>query len=85
MTTQASQSLFQVLYLGSTVVDQHCSHAVMPWITEQLKLRTEQRVLTWLTSGMRERGEREGGGGRRERWRGKEGEGGGGGGGGDGE
>ena len=50
MDAQTSQ-LFQVLYLGSTGVDRHCSIAVMPWITEELKLKTEQRILTWLTAG----------------------------------
>ena len=53
MATQVSQSLFQVYYLGSTAVDRHCSPAVMSWITEEMKLRTEQRILTWLTSGER--------------------------------
>ena len=79
MANQTIQSLFQVLYLGSTVVDRHCSHAVMLWITEELKLRTNQRILTWLTSG--ERGGRGGEGGRgrgrgegvEERWSGRSG------------
>lgn len=51
-----SNQLFQVLYLGSTVVDRHCSHAVMPWIAEELKLSTEQRILTWVTTGEKKGG-----------------------------
>ena len=49
---QGASQLFQVLYLGSTQVDRHCSHAVMPWIAEELKLRTEQKIFTWLTPGL---------------------------------
>ena len=51
VSSQTSQSLFQVLYLGHTTVDRHCSPAVMQWIIEELKLRTEQRSLAWLTPG----------------------------------
>ena len=74
MAAGANQ-LFQVLYLGSTVADRHCSHSVMPWIAEELKLRTERRILAWVTTGergacweeerereRRERERREGGG-----------------------
>ena len=49
--SQVANKLFQVLYLGSTTVDVHCSHTVLPWIAEELKLTVEQRVLTWVTPG----------------------------------
>lgn len=65
VASQSSQSLFQVLYLGHTTVDRHCSPAVMQWIIEELKLRTEQRILTWLSPGKGREGGRKVGGGRR--------------------
>ena len=49
---QGASQLFQVLYLGSTWVDRHCSHSILPWIAEELKLRTEQKIFTWLTPGL---------------------------------
>ncbi|CAI8050533.1 hypothetical protein GBAR_LOCUS27743 [Geodia barretti] len=50
-SSQGASQLFQVLYLGSTRVDRHCSHTIMPWIAEELKLRTEQKIFTWLNPG----------------------------------
>ncbi len=46
-----SQSLFQVYYLGATLVDRRCSSSVMPWIVEELKLKTQEMKLLWLTPG----------------------------------
>ena len=51
-SSQGASQLFQVLYLGSTRVDRHCSHTIMPWIAEELKLRTEQKIFTWLNPGL---------------------------------
>ena len=69
MASQGANQLFQVLYLGRTGVDRHCSLAVMPWIAEELKLKTEQRILTWLTPGVCRVGDRGRGKGERERER----------------
>ena len=46
-------------------MERQCTAAVMQWIVEELKLRTEQRTLAWLTLGeelgkRRERGRRKG-------------------------
>lgn len=73
LSSQSSQSLFQVLYLGRTTVDRHCSPAVMQWIIEELKLRTEQRILTWLSPGEEREGGRWEGGRRGEGGEGREG------------
>ncbi len=46
-----SQSLFQVYYLGASMVDRRCSSSVMPWIVEEHKLKTQEMNLLWLTPG----------------------------------
>ena len=46
-----SQSLFQIYYLGCTRVDRRCSSVVMPWIIEELKLKTQEMKFLWLTPG----------------------------------
>ena len=56
VSSPVSQSLFQVLYLGHSAVERQCTAAVMQWIIEELKLRTEQRTLAWLTPGEEGRG-----------------------------
>ena len=46
-----SQSLFNIYYLGHTVVDRRCSSSVMPWIIEELKLNAAKMRFVWLTPG----------------------------------
>ena len=46
-----SQSLFNIYYLGQTVVDRRCSSSVMPWIIEELKLNAAKMRFVWLTPG----------------------------------
>ena len=46
-----SQSLFNIYYLGNTVVDRRCSSSVMPWIIEELKLNAAKMRFVWLTPG----------------------------------
>ena len=46
-----SQSLFNIYYLGNTVVDRRCSSAVMPWIIEEMKIKAAKMRFLWLTPG----------------------------------
>ena len=48
-----SQSLFNIYYLGCTVVDRRCTSAIMPWIIEELKLKAQEMKFIWLSPGMR--------------------------------
>lgn len=49
-----SQSLFNIYYLGNTVVDRRCSSSVMPWIIEEMKIKAAKMRFLWLTPGKNE-------------------------------
>ena len=51
MISSASQSLFQIYYLGEVAVDRRVSKCVLPWITEEKKLMVEGMHFIWLTPG----------------------------------
>lgn len=47
----ASQSLFNIYYLGQTRVDRRCNSSMMPWIIEELKLKASEMKFIWLSPG----------------------------------
>jgi len=55
-----SQSLFNIYYLGCTVVDRRCTSAIMPWIIEELKLKAQEMKFIWLSPGKRGLGQKPG-------------------------
>lgn len=56
-TLSGSHSLFNIYYLGQTRVDRRCNSSMMPWIIEELKLKSREMKFIWLSPGKVEGGE----------------------------